>query len=421
MSAGSERPRLLFLSARFLFPVDSGGKIRTTQVLRGMRGGAFDITLAAPAAPGAAQAHAEELATVCDRFVGWPAPARGPLFPLLRLRHLASSLPVAVATDRSAAGRRAVAAALADGPCDLLVVDFPHAHVLAPDGTDVPRVMFTHNVEAEIFRRHVDVAANPLARRVWQHQLQRMERYERDVLADYDRVVAVSPRDATAMRERYGLDRVVTIDTGVDLDFFSYAGPEAPPTVVFTGSMDWMANADGIEFFLERVWPLIVARVPAATMRVVGRSPPPALVERARRLYPESWTFTGFVDDVRPAVHGARAFVIPLRVGGGTRLKAYEAMAMGCPIVSTAIGMEGLAATPGEHYLLADDPAAFADAVVALLEDHPRAVALAQAARHHVDEHASFRRIARDFERICLDAMADARTRPRASGARRAG
>lgn len=403
MSAGSAQRELLFVSTRFLFPVDSGGKIRTTQILRGMKGGAFRITLASPCPPGGRQRYAAELESVCDRFVDWPETERGPLFRFTRLRHLAGALPVAVATDRSDAGVRAVTEAFDTG-CDVAVVDFPHADVLAPPTLPVPGVMFTHNVEAEIFRRHVDVADRPWTRAVWRDQYRKMAAFERAVLEKYDTVVAVSARDGAAFVDDYAIpgDKVATINTGVDLDFFAYHPPQGARRVVFTGSMDWMANIDGIEFFLERVWPRVLERCPDATMRVIGRAPPPALVEKAARLYPQGWEFTGFVDDVRPAVAGADAFVIPLRVGGGTRLKAFEGMAMGCPIVSTSIGMEGLDVRDGTHYLCADDERTFADAVVALLEQPALRERIAEAARSHVEAHCSYRSVARQFEAICL-------------------
>ena len=115
--------------------------------------------------------------------------------------------------------------------------------------------------------------------------------------------------------------------------------------------------------------------------------------------------FTGFVDDVRPHVHASDVFVIPLRVGGGTRIKAFEAMAMGCPVVSTAIGMEGLAVTPDEHFLLREDAAGFAGAVVALLGDAGSRLALATRARAVVEARFGHRAAARVFERACLGAL----------------
>jgi glycosyltransferase involved in cell wall biosynthesis len=167
--------------------------------------------------------------------------------------------------------------------------------------------------------------------------------------------------------------------------------------------MDWDANIDGIRFFLSEVWPRVQAARPEARFTIVGRHPPAALVEQARAL--RGVTFTGLVPDVRPFVRDAHVFVIPLRVGGGTRIKAFEAMAMGCPVVSTAIGIEGLDVRPDEHFLLADSAADQATAVLRLLGDDALRGALSQRARQRVEDQFGHRVAAGVFEQICLRAM----------------
>jgi len=212
----SLRRRLLFVSSRYLFPIDSGGKIRTVNILRGMKDGAFEITLVSPLPAGARTREPAETRDVCDRFVGWPAAARGVLFQWSRMRHLFSQLPVAVATDDSEAGRRAISRELEQAP-DVVVVDFPHAAVLAPPPYPCSGVMFTHNVEAEIFHRHAQIARNPLKRAIWRNQAGKMERYERELLSRFTAVVAVAERDREYFQQAYGVGNVSVIPTGVDL------------------------------------------------------------------------------------------------------------------------------------------------------------------------------------------------------------
>ena len=390
------RRRLLFVSPRFLFPLDEGGKIRTSGILRAMKGGAFEITLASPAPAGHA-AYGAEIDSVCDRFVSWP---RRNADRLEKLLALAGSLPVSAATDRSRAGRLAVASELADGP-DVVVVDFPQAAVLTPGPFDTRSVVFTHNVEAEILERHAERAAG-LSRTVWRQQAAKMQRFECATLRRFDTVVAVSARDARMLEQRCGIGTPAVIDTGVDLDFYGFHPPaETANTIVFSGAMDSRSNIDGIEFLMDQVWPHVAAARPEVRMLVVGRNPPASLVARAGQLG-LPWSFTGFVDDIRPHVLRGDVSVIPLRVGSGTRLKAFEAMALGRPVVSTALGVEGLSVVPDSHFLSAESGADFAAAILRVLADAGLRRRMAQAARTLLEDRFSWEQVGRQFEAICV-------------------
>jgi glycosyltransferase involved in cell wall biosynthesis len=398
----NRRLRLLFVGTKFLFPLDEGGKIRTANILRRMKGGAFELVLASPA-PGNGGAFADDIAALCDSFVAWPAPPRS---PLRRLSALAGRLPVSVASDVSPAGRRAIAQSL-ETPPDLLVADFPHAAVLIPAPLPIPSVLFTHNVEAEILQRHARIARG-VWRAVWSDQARKMRAFEGDALRRFDCVIAVSQRDAEALRRDYRLPVVEPIDTGVDLDYYAFSPPGAAPSpaasggaIVFVGAMDWTANADAIAFLLDEIWPRITAARPQAQAVVVGRNPPASLLAKARR-QGANFRFTGYVDDVRPYIAASHVSVIPLRVASGTRIKAFEAMALGRPVVSTPVGVEGLDIAAGEHYLAADNPADFAEAILRLLEDAGLRERLARAARAKLEERFSWAEVARQFEAICL-------------------
>ncbi len=399
----SPRPRLLFVSPRFLFPMDQGGKIRTANTLKGMKGGAFEIVLASPA-PADTAPFAADIASVCDRFLSWP---EQPPSSVRRVAALASRLPVAAATDRSTAGRACVDAALAERP-DVVVVDFPHAGVLVPERLDTPSVLFTHNVEAEIFQRHA-ARATGLWKLVWADQSRKMARFEGEVLRRFDTVIAVSDRDAQALRTRYGLTSVAAIDTGVDLDFFVCNPPAPPPpknggTLVFIATMSWAANVEGIHFLLDKVWPILLRARPAIRAVVIGRNPPDSLSAKIRERG-LNVTLTGFVEDIRPHVAESDVYVIPLWVGSGTRIKAFEAMAMGRPVVSTTLGIEGLDVTDREHFLRADSAEEFAAAILTLLDDADLRTTVAGNARSLMEERFSWTVVARQFEAICLETM----------------
>lgn len=395
--------RLVFVSTRFLFPVDSGGKIRTTQILRGMKGGNYEIVLLSPATPEERERHAADLETVCDRFESWPAPRRGKAFHYTRLRHLGSRLPIPVATDWNVSGADLIRRVLAEG-ADVVVFDFLHAAVLAPQNLDVPSVLFTHNVEAEIFSRHLSNAESPVMRLLWRNQHRKMLDFERESLCRFDVVVAVSVRDAEMFEKQCGLAGAYVIPTGVDLDFFRYQPSSRDNEVVFCGSMDWLPNQDAIDYFLDEAWPAIVREIPDACLTVVGRAPPARLVDKGARV--GRCRFTGFVDDVRDHVPGAAVSIIPIRIGGGTRLKAYEALAMGTPVVSTSIGVEGLPLEPGEHYVRADTPDELARATMQLMRSPEQRLRIAENARRFVEESFSHQVAARAFEGACDLAIA---------------
>lgn len=397
------KPRLLFVSPRYLLPPDMGGKIRTAHVLRGLKGGRFHVTLLSPAPSPLPAEHANELARLCDDFVSWAEPRRNRLFAYTRLRHVLGPLPVPVATDRSRPAKQIVAKALARA--NIVVADFLHAAVWLPQRILVPSVLFTHNVEAEIFARHTEIASNPLVKALWHDQLRKMRRFEAQTLRAYDAVVAVSERDRELFRRDYGVT-ASTIPTGVDLDYFAFTQRGSAPRIAFTASMDSLANIDGVRWFMERVWPLIVQAVPQAEMQVIGRNPDPALVADVKRRG-LAWSFTGSVPDVRPFLADASVYVIPLRVGGGTRIKAFEAMAFGLPVVSTKIGIEGLGLSPECHFLEADTEEGFASAVIALLSNANMRNALAGRARAFVETNFSAESVGRVFEQICVAAMQD--------------
>lgn len=393
------RPRLLFVSPRFLLPLDEGGKIRTVGTLRAMKDGAFDITLVSPA-PADLTPFQADIASVCDHFRSWPQP---PVNLFTRLAGLLGSTPVSAATDRSPAALRVVAKELAGKP-DLALFDFAHAGVLMPAAIDLPTIMFTHNIEAEILERHARVAKGPM-RFVWQREAAKMRAFEGKALSRFDTVIAVSARDAAGFEKQFGLESVRIIDTGVDLDYYGYHAPsEQTETVIFSGAMDSRSNIDGIEFLMNEVWPIVAARRPQARMIVAGRNPPQHLVDRANeRGLP--WRFTGFVDDIRPSVLSGSVSVIPLRVGSGTRLKVFESMALGRPIISTALGVEGLPVEPGRHYVGAETAEDFARAIDTMLEDAALRVQIAEGARRLLEGRYSWEQIGRAFERICLDTL----------------
>jgi glycosyltransferase involved in cell wall biosynthesis len=270
-----------------------------------------------------------------------------------------------------------------------------------PPSLPVATVLFQHNVEAMIWKRHYEVQTNPVKKTYLYGQWRKADAYERAACRRFDHVIAVSREDRETMQRLYGLEAVSDVSTGVDTEFFRPRGQERrePHNLVFTGSMDWLPNEDAIQFFTKEIMPRVRQLVPDATLTIVGRNPYASLLELARR--DPSVIVTGRVEDVRPYMERAAAYIVPLRIGGGTRLKIYEAMAMEKPIVSTTIGAEGLPVRDGAHLNIADTPEAFAAALVRLLTNESLAHELGRNAAQLVREEFGWGKVAASFAEIC--------------------
>lgn len=398
--------RILWLKTELLHPVDRGGRIRTYAMLRALLKD-HDITYAAlddgRSAPDAASL-AREYATDVVTFPH-PSPTRRSVgFALQVARNLASPLPFSAWRFRSPAMRQWVESASRARRYDVIVADFLFPTVNLPDSSATPVVLFQHNVESVIWRRLAETASGP-ARWYYGLQHRRMLEYERAQCRALDGVIAVSDADADTMRSLYGVSDIGVVPTGVDTEYFqpSPARDAAGGDIVFLGAMDWLPNEDGAAFLLNDIMPLVRRRLPDARVTIVGRNPSAELQRRARG--EPGVTVTGTVPDVRPFLENASVFVVPLRIGGGTRLKIYEGMAMELPVVSTTIGAEGLPVENGEHLLIADGATAMAEAIGDILTDPARGSRLGRQAARLVRERYSWQRSADRFATLCQDAV----------------
>ena len=393
--------KILWLNAGLLLPLDKGGKLRTWHLMRHLARH-HDITYLCFAEPTQTAEDRDGMREVCSILESVPrtdAPKGTWRFYADAARYVVDPLPYAVAKYRSQPYAARVKWLLDQGQFDALVCDFLPPAVNLPPSLGIPSVLFTHNVEAEIWRRHAETATNPLSRALMTQQWQRMLAFEREALTRFDVVLAVSAADGDTFQRLYpGALRhpVHVVQTGVDTAYFTPSpGAERPAHMVFTGSMDWLPNEDGMLFFVRDILPRIRAAEPNATLSVIGRAPTPAVRRLAEQAGVE---VTGRVDDVRPHVAAGEVYIVPLRIGGGTRLKIFEAMSMGKAVVSTTIGAEGLPVTAGHDIVIADEPAQFADAVVRLIRNSQERRALEIAARRLVVERYDWSAVAHDFE-----------------------
>jgi sugar transferase (PEP-CTERM/EpsH1 system associated) len=390
--------RILWVKAGGLVPLDTGGKIRSYHILRELAR-RHSVTLFTFYAAHPNDAHAE-LQGIFTRVVccavELPRP-RGMTEFVSYIRHSFSLEPYSMAKYCRPEIIQRLRRLLDEQTYDVIVCDFLIAAGVIPWEDPTPKVLFTHNVEALIWQRHFQVARNPFWKAVCWREYQAMRRVERHYLNLADRVLTVSGTDRNFFAKLTDPRKITTIPTGVDVNFFSPAlGQEEANTLVFTGSMDWLPNEDSILYFVREILPRIRRQIPEVCLRVVGRRPSPRLRELATR--DRGVDVTGEVEDIRPYLGRASVYVVPLRVGSGTRLKIFEAMAMGRAIVSTSVGAEGLPVKHEENILLADEPEDFAHAVVGLLRDSHRRIELGRAARQLVEEKHGWASVAADFE-----------------------
>jgi glycosyltransferase involved in cell wall biosynthesis len=395
--------KILFIQNRPLFPADTGGKIRTLNVLKHLARW-HDVTYLCSSEAGD-EPHLAQMSDLGLKVEAVPHRRirRGSLRFWTRLAtNLFSSLPLSIAKNYDPALRRRACDLVAQGNFDLLICDFLHTARYGA-GLGLPSVLFQHNVEAQILARHAEQDGGRLRRLYMGLQYRRTLKFESRSGRDFDAVIAVSQTDRETFRRDYRWQHAHAIDTAVDLDYFQPAAtPVRPERCAFVGSLDWMPNADGVIHFVRNVWPLVRQRRPAATFAIVGRSPSPAVLKLAEVPGVE---VHASVPDVRPYLADAAAVLVPLHVGGGTRLKIFAAMAMAKAIVSTTLGAEGLPVEHGRDILIADGDQNFADAVIALLESPQKQSDIGQAARHLVLERFGTEGVARQFERVCLDVV----------------
>ncbi|MGA3092264.1 MAG: glycosyltransferase family 4 protein [Terriglobales bacterium] len=361
--------KVLWVKAGKLLPVDTGGKIRSYNILRRLArdqeltlisyyGGRRDPDY--EAALPAQFPRAVVLYTAAPDSDG----LRGVVDYLCKLPRLA---PYSISKFTHPTVRATIRKLLTGGQFDIAICDFLAASLNFPAKLPIPCILFQHNVESSLWQRMATTETHPLRKLSYTLEAARMSRYERRTLARFHHVIAVSENDRQQMLEMDPRCEITVNPTGVDTKQFQVAPPSTitPPRIVFTGSMDWEPNLDAMEYFCGQIWPRILAEFPDAIFQIVGRNP----LARVQRLASPSVEVTGTVPSVTDYLRDASVVVVPLRIGGGTRLKIYEAMAMGKALVSTSVGAEGLSFENGRDLLLADDAAAFGDAIILLLRD----------------------------------------------------
>jgi glycosyltransferase involved in cell wall biosynthesis len=401
------------------FPLTSGKRIRTFNLLARLAR-RYRVTVLCHRNPDRVEALDAEDAfrdlgvgtVVVDRAV--PTKSGAGFYARLA-KNLLSPLPYSVATHASPELAAAVRDFARDNAVGVWHCEWtPYAQVLRDAlGAELAEARWTvmaHNVESLIWQRYTEAEPKPVKRWYVRKQWRKFERFERWAYTAATRAVAVSHDDARLMRERFGVERAEVVENGVDVDYFRPQRDvdRGPAKLLFLGSLDWRPNLDAVRLLLDTIFPAVRAKVPHATLSLVGRRPPEWLTARAARtsgvrVFPD-------VPDVRPFLATCGMLVVPLRIGGGSRLKILEALATGTPVVSTRVGAEGLQLAPGREIVVTDSPAEMPAAILEAILRPDEAQEIAEHGRRKVLARYSWVRLADQLD-ILWQAVAHAPVR----------
>ena len=390
--------KILWICPFFLHPTDRGAQIRTLGTLKELHK-RHEIHFAALNDPHNSEGP-QRSSEYSSRHISveHTAPGRGSIgiVPQL-LSSVVNATPMAVSRYSSSKLKHKIDALIAAEHYDSIVCDFLFS---VPNLINLEQgMLFQHNVETTIWQRHTQHSSSLLKKAFYQMQARKMEAYEKNACRRAKHVIAVSEIDALRIKELFGVEAVTSVLTGVDVEYFAPCG-DAPQLsdIVFCGSMDWLPNVDATLYFLSEVLPLIRDRLPGTTFTIAGRSPDAKILKAVKGL--KGVIVTGKVKDMRPYLWGSKISVVPIRIGGGTRLKIYECMAAGIPVVSTIVGAEGLQYKDGEDIVLASNPGEIADACVRLLSDDEARRTFSHNALKRAQREFSWEAVSREFEAI---------------------
>ena len=377
--------KVLVISTQFPFPTHSGFTMRVYQLMRQLAR-RHDVALLSYARPDERQAVdqlRQEFAVSVVERVQRPS---GVSRRVAQLRSILSARPYYSHAAYSEEMQRMIFDLCSDRGFDVVQIESSLLCGFSfPPGVRV--VLDEHNIEYEVFRRMCE-GERSLARRTFNHlEYRRFRRFEQRSWERVDGCVVTSEREQPIVRSTAPTTTTEVVPNGVDLVHFKPSmAPVEPHSIVFNGILDYRPNLDAAHHLVDDVWPLVLRRCPNATLTIVGRGH----TSDIRRLRSQAVRVTGEVPDVRPYLQRAAAVAVPIRIGGGTRLKVVEGLAMGKALVSTQLGCEGIAVRDGEHLLIGDGAEDFAAKVVALFEDPALRRALGRAGRELIEREYSW-------------------------------
>lgn len=376
--------KILVTDEEFPWPLDSGKRIRSFNLISRLVSRHEVYYLAYGVSDSEGFDHLKQ----CG-ITPLPVPRQVPrksgfVFYLRLLRNLFSPWPYIVSSHYSCLFDSALKVEIEMRRPDLVLCEWTPYAIFLSDLPGPKKMIVAHNIEHRIWRRYYDNESNPIKRWYIGLQMRKLERFERQAFAWADAATAVSESEAEIIRSFTPGLPVSVIENGVDLGYFA---PQPPPAnssrLVFVGALDWRPNQDAVRHLVGDILPILKGMGVQIEIDLIGSNPPPELVALSRR---PGVNLVGHVQDVRPYVARAAVYVVPLRIGGGTRLKILEALAMKKAVVATRVGAEGLDVSDGENIMLADTPETFAGKIKQILEDSELARRLGENGRRLVEQ-----------------------------------
>jgi glycosyltransferase involved in cell wall biosynthesis len=391
----SERPlRVLVLDEEIPYPPNAGKRIRTWNLLQRLaRRHAVSLLCYGNHNDSAA---AIQEAGIKLYLIEPQVAIEGWRLYISLFANLFSRYPFSVAKHYSLRFQAKLEELLEHDSWDLIQCEWtPYARFVTPT-CPVPVLVATHNIESQIWARRAQHTRNPIAKAFFRTQEWKMRRFEKHALLHASAVTAVTTPDVDTAQQ-WGVRAVSLIPNGVDLEAYSpAAGAEHENEILILASLDWHPNIDALNHFIEDIFPLVRTRQSKARLRIVGRKPSETLRKRFSGI--ADIDFVGEVEDVRCHLDHAAVVAVPLRIGGGSRIKILEALAAGKAVVSTSIGAEGLDVVSGQHLIVADSPSEFAESVVKLLASTDARHRLGAQGRALVNERYGWDGIAKQLE-----------------------
>ncbi len=390
---------ILFVSAYLPYPPDSGGRIRTYHLLK-WAAEHHQVSLLSFYHHASELEHVPRLESMCQAVQVVPAPVLK-VDPLSRLVRPFLAPCDIVMPRRAAAMAAALEDCLSKGHFDLVHFDDLGVASYVRLASSLPTVLSKHNLEWRIKRRTIDQRKSAwhfLGKALAYLEWWALRGYESRVAHLFGQVVVVSEVDRQVLARLCPVFTISVVPNGVDTAYFApQQGEPEKNSLVFTGAMFWPPNIDAALFLCKDVLPFVREQVPEVTAYIVGHDPPQAVRHLARQ---QGVVVTGYVEDVRPYMARAALYVVPLRIGSGTRLKILEALAMGKAVVTTTVGREGLDLVAGRDVVVANGAAAFAAAIVGLLQDADRRAELGRAGRKMVQTRYDWQKVLPRLERV---------------------